>query len=142
MSARTWDFSDYRGPLPKPMHWDDHPEWFDAHTGKALRIRGGHHVGPDGQRWYWGPTEYVREIGDFTILCYREDRSTFSMSAQDDHGQLAYVGWVGDKKLDQAWLSLDELLVDLVRFKHEGVRGSSGPRATEYFMRMISTREG
>lgn len=132
-----WNVEDHQGAVPVPRFWESNQEWFNE-DGRAKRIPGPRFYGPDGKSWHWGPTEWVRELGEYTILCCRDDRSTFSSwRDQTDHGQLLYTAWVGDKPLDTMWESLDAVLVDVVRFKNEGRRESSGPRATEYFLKMV-----
>jgi hypothetical protein len=138
-----WDYTDWQGkPLPKPENWDSNPEWFDQETGKAKRIAGPRFVRYGDKPWVWGPTQWVRGVGEYVILCFRWDRSTFSHRDQTEHGKEAFAVWVGGEQADLLWESLDAALVDMVRFKHEGRRGSSGPRATEYFLRMIGSSEG
>lgn len=128
---KVWDFVDYQGnPLPKPHNWDDNPEWFNTKVGRAVRIYGPRINGV-------GPVEWRRELGEYTVICYRDDRVNYSWAQQTEHGNLLYTAWVGGKQVDVHWESLDEMLVDMIRFKHEGQRGSSGPRATEYFLKMI-----
>lgn len=137
-----WNVTDYKGEVPQPTNWEEHPEWFGSDFN-ARKIPGPRvHPKDSDVRWYWGPTEWIREIGEYTLMCYRTDKSSFqSWRDQTDHGTLCYVAWVDDRQVDMHWESLDELLVDMVRFKYEGQRGSSGPRATEYFMRMIQNQE-
>ena len=145
INDNVWDYTDWRGEaLPKPVHWDDHPEWFNE-FGYGIRIPGPRFLntqgGKDEKPWHWGPTEWVRDIGEFVVLCFRWDKSGFGKSQQTEHGVLGYQVWVDGVEVDQVHESLDQALVDAVRFKHEGRRGSSGPRATEYFFRMISVPE-
>jgi hypothetical protein len=136
--SREWNFVDYADkPIVKPVHWDEHPEWFDQETGKALPLKGPRHMGPDGKRWTWGPSEWFVTMEDIEIIAFRWDHSSYSFKDQANHGVMGYAAWVNGVALDMVWERLDILLVDVVRFKYEGVRGSSGPRATEYFMRMV-----
>lgn len=137
MTNSVWDVKDHKGDyLPTPVHWHSNPEWFSS-IGSALRIPGPR-VNPHSDKpWHWGPTEWVCDLGEYTVMAYRQDRSTFKLSDQRDHGKLCYVAWVYGAELDVTWESLDEVLVDMVRFKYEGPRGSSGPRATEYFLKMV-----
>lgn len=122
----VWGMVDFRGrPLPKPEHWDSNPEWFHA-DGTARRIPGRRYM------------EWVFEIHDYRIMEFRQDRHNFQVRDQGDHGRLAYASWCDGARTDLLWESLDKALVDVVRFKYEGRRGSSGHRATEYFMKMVA----
>lgn len=133
---------DWQGEVPWPVKFGSHPEWF-TQEGDAKRLAGPRYSHDGDKFWHWGPTEWVREIGPYTILKFLQDRSTFSnISDQVDHGVEAYAVWVDGVDINHIWLTLDEALVDAVRFKHEGPRGSSGPRATEYFLRMIGATNG
>lgn len=140
-----WTFTDYRDrPIPKPDAWDEHPEWF-SDIGIALRIPGPRYVHweRDARKtWHWGPITQTFELGEYRIIEFRWDYSRHGWTQQAEHGRLGYAAWVGDTQVDITWETLDECLVDMVRFKYEGQRGSSGPRATEYFMRMIAAPEG
>lgn len=138
-----WNFTDYKGtPLPKPVNWDTAPELFDPVNGNAVRIRGPRFIDNSGKSWVWGPTEWVRDLEQYTVLCFLQDKSRFHLSDQTNHGVRAYAMWVDGQAVDMVWDTLDGALVDMVRFKHEGWRGSSGPRATEYFLKMVGTDGG
>jgi hypothetical protein len=137
MSERVWDFKDWAGKdIPKPVHWDDHPEWF-GDDGHALRLAGPRFLAPDDHTWTWGPTEKIHELGEYVILHFRWDDSRHPFGSQTRHGEEGFIAWVDGSEVDGVRSSLDECLVDMIRFKYEGRRGSSGPRATEYFMKMI-----
>jgi len=140
--AGEWAFKNWREqPLPKPVNWDAHPEWFNQDTGAAKRLHGPRFRDPDDRTWTWGPTVSVRDVGDYTVLHFQWDCSRHGFGQQERHGVEGFTAWVGSELIGHVWDSLDECLVDMVRFKHEGRRGSSGPRATEYFMRMIAEPE-
>jgi hypothetical protein len=130
--VKDWTGASY----PKPVNWDDHPEWFDQTTGKAKRI-----PGPRDSRTSWGPIQWRQGFEGYEIVCMLEDCSGYSLSSQEDHGSPIYHVYVDGAKVDMSWHSLDAALVDAVRFKYEGRRGSSGPRATEYFLRMVGAPE-
>lgn len=134
-----WSFTGRSGrPVPQPTNWDTNPEWFDPTTGRAKRIQG-----PRGSRVSWGPIQWRQEFEGYEIVCMLQDCAGYHLMAQEDHGSPIYHAYVDGDRVDTSWRSLDECLVDMVRFKYEGPRGSSGPRATEYFLRMVGApKEG
>jgi hypothetical protein len=141
VNTTEWNFTNYKGELPKPENWDDHPEWFDLESGRALRLRGSRYLPFENARetstWSWGPVQAVYEIGEYHVIEFLWDYSNYNFGVQEQHGRKGYAAWVDGEEVDLVWESLDEAIVDMVRFKYEGQRGSSGPRATEYFIKMV-----
>jgi hypothetical protein len=139
--TRVWDQTDFRGqPLPEPVNWATHPEWFDS-TGGAVRIQGPRYLwfdtaNNDGD-WHWGPIQDVYQVHRYAIIRFLWSKHNFGLSQQTDHGTEGFAIWVDGKETGAVYESLDQALVEAVRYKHEGQRTGSGMTATEYFMKMI-----
>lgn len=86
---------------------------------------------PD-NRFPWGPVDAVHKIGQYAIVEYRQDLSTFSTRDYSDHGRTLYRPYIDGKDTCRSFESLDDALVGAIGYRHEGPNGS----AAFYFMRM------
>lgn len=88
----------------------------------------------------WGPVKEVHIIGDYQIVefhprVFKNGHGTSEYSESTSFS--AYIGW---HSISRSYDTLDEALVGLIAYKHDGNNSS----AAEYFMRMIgaTTVEG
>lgn len=88
---------------------------------------------PD-SRFAWGPVDMIHVVGEYQVVEYRKDMSTFLSGDYSDHGKTFFHPYVNGKDTSMSFESLDAALVGAVAYKHEGANGSAG----FYFMRMIT----
>lgn len=96
------------------------------------RLRGPR-IGPDGDRFPWGPIDQVHEVGPYQIVEYRRDMSNFAGSDYSEHGRVQFHPFIDGKDTSRSFDTLDAALVGAVAYRHEGPNGS----ADWYFMRML-----
>lgn len=86
---------------------------------KAERLTGSRR-GPYGERFHWGPVDEIHQIGPYTIVEYRQDRSNFIPSQQDGHGQTLFHVYVDGKDAHVSATSLDLALVSALVYRNDG----------------------
>lgn len=94
----------------------------------------GPRIGPDGERFPWGPIDAVHEVGPYQIVEYRRDMSNAGqVEMYADHGTTCFHPYIDGKDTSHSYPSLDAALVGAIAIRAEGPNG----RAATYFMRMI-----
>lgn len=102
-------------------------------TERPERLRGPR-MGPDGQRFPWGPIDQVHEIGPYKIVEYRRDMSGFGRSSDySEHGKTQFHPFIDGKDTSHCFDSLDAALAGAIAYRREGPNGTAG----YYFMRML-----
>lgn len=83
-----------------------------------------------GQPFTWGEVIRIHTIGEYDIVeFYRWDEK-----GKADTTDISFHCYLNGKSVSQSWSSLDEALVGLIAYKHEGPNS----KAATYFMRMLA----
>jgi hypothetical protein len=94
----------------------------------------GSRTDPYGMRFPWGPITEQHQIGNYTILEFLEDTSTYNDPvAWARHGRTLYHVYVDGKNTSVSALSLDAALAGAIAYRREGPNSHAG----DYFMRMV-----
>lgn len=94
----------------------------------------GLNLGPDGEKFPWGPVVRIHEVGDFQIVESRVDYSrTFGCRDPEMHGKPSFHPYYLGRSMSRSSYSLDGAIVEAIAIKYDGCN----TKAADYFWRVV-----
>ena len=87
----------------------------------------------NGNPFTWGKVIEIHEIGEYSIIEYYSRDLNGSGPPYNYESIPSFHGYINGKSTSRSYGSLDEALVGVIGYKHDG----SNSQAAMYFMRMI-----